>query len=420
MSLEKNSEISIEKEDWKLKFRKLIKHEIVQEFFYASIGNIAIVLMISLFPRFFWDEPYRNIICAIIVLSFFIIFIIFNQPNSKIKIFKIDYKRNIILFTLFNLAILYFLFYRTVFSPNGIAADNFYRSALITQMAYSGYPQDFAFKGFSAFMAPLYWYVLALIAKLFQIESYKMLKIGFLISYLILPILLYEVWQKIFNKKVSFFITALSFTFISNYSQIIWIDHLISFMFFVPFFIYYFENYKEKDFKRNDYIIAGFLGSLLICTFYLYFILVPIYLVVSLIQDKIKNNIANFRLKLKRIFRILLYILIFSSWFWVPLFLNILLIGFESHQNLFFPKYALDMPFDVYFELNLLSILLILGVIFILLKFKSSNILNILGNLVLSVYILYLIGYIGLLIKYPIVHYRVLIVSHYVLVIAFV
>jgi len=53
-------------------------------------------------------------------------------------------------------------------------------------------------------------------------------------------------------------------------------------------------------------------------------------------------------------------------------------------------------------------------------RYSSSPLLKILGNLVLSVYILYCLGYIGLLIGFPIVHYRVLIVSHYILIIAFV
>jgi len=421
MPLDKETIKTTELNTLKEKFLAITRIDFIQELFYSGLGLLALIFLYGIFPEFFWDEPYRNIICSIIVLSFFIIFIILNQPNSKCKIFKIDYKRNIILFTIFNLAILLFLFYRTEYGLNGIRQDNFYRSAYITQMANSGYPQDFAFKGYSAFMAPLYWYILALIAYAFQIEPYKMLKIGFLAAYYILPILLFEVYKKIFNKKISFFITVTFFTFIANYEELLfWVDHLISYMFFIPFFIYYFENYTNKEFTRKDYLKAGILGSMLVCTFYLYFILVPIYLLISMIQNKIKDDFDNFKDKFKRILIITVYIIIFSSWFWIPLTINIIFNGLESHQNYFFPKYALDMPFEAYFELNLFSILLILGVIFILMKYSSSNLIRILGNLVISVYILYLLGYFGLLIGFPLVHYRVLVVSHYILLIAFV
>ena len=421
MPLDKETIKRTELNTLKERFLAITKIDFLQELFYSGLGLLALIFLYSTFPKLFWDEPYRNIICAIIVFSFFIIFIILNQPNSKFKIFKIDYKRDIILFTIFNLAILLFLFYRTEYGLNGIHQDNFYRSAYTTQMAYSGYPQDFAFKGFSAFMAPLYWYILAVFAKIFQIKAYKMLKIGFLAAYYILPIILYEVYKKFFNKKISFFITVIFFTFIANYEELLfWVDHLISYMFFIPFFIYYFENYTNKEFTRKDYLKAGILGSMLVCTFYLYFILVPIYLIISIIQNKIKDDFDIFKEKFKRILIISGYIIIFSSWFWIPLIINIIFIGFESHQNYFFPKYALDMPFEEYFKLNLFSVLLILGVIFILMKYSSSNFIRILGNLVLSVYILYLLGYFGLLIGFPLVHFRVLVVSHYILLIAFI
>jgi len=403
----------------KQKFTEIYKLGIFQEFLYAGIGCLGCAILFLLLPSFFWKEIYRNIICALIVLGFFIIFIFFNQPTSRKVFFKPNYKRNIILFTIFNFAILSYLFARTDFGYSGLSPDNWYRFAMITQMAKSGYPQDFAFKGFPAFMAPLYWYLLALIAMVFQIEPFKMVKFGFLFSYFILPILLYEVWKKIFSKKKSFYITALFFTFVVNFYEIIWIDHLIGYMFFIPFFLYYFENYNNKEFTKKDYLIAGLIGSILVCTFYLYFILVPIYIVIIFIQNKIQNDFSEFKEKFKRICLISIFIVVFSSWFWLPLIINIIIIGAESHQNYFFPKYALEMPYEAYLEFNLFSIILVIGIIFILLRYSKSQILTFLGNIVISVYILYLLGFIGALIGFPLVHFRVLIISYYVLVVSF-
>jgi len=409
-----------EKKALKDKLLEVFKISITKEFLYAGIGCLAFLLLYSLLPHAYWKEIYRNIICALIVFSFFIAFIILNQPNTKKNFLQVNYSRNIILFTVLNFAILSFLFFRTDFAYSGLSPDNWYRFAYVTQMAKSGYPQDSTYKGFSAFMAPLYWYLLALLSIIFQIEPYKMIKFGFLFSYYILPILFYEVWKKIFNKKKSFYLTAFFFTFIANYSEIIWIDHLIGYMFFIPFFLYYFENYKEKDFTKNDYIVAGILGSLLVCIFYLYFILIPIYTIVCLIQSTIQKNFKIFKKKLKRIFIISILIIVFSSWFWIPLMINIINIGYENHQNNFFPSYALDMPFEAYLEFNLFSLVLILGLVFILIRYGKSKLLTILGNIILSVYILYLIGFAGLLIGFPIVHFRILVVSYYVLVISFI
>ena len=404
----------------KQKIKEIFKCEFVQELLFAGLGCLTFILIYSLLPRTCWDEIYRNIICAIIVISFFFVFLIFNQTHPQNNFFKINYKRNIVLFTVLNFAILSFLFFRTDFAYSGLSTDNWYRFAFVTRMSYSGYPQDFVYRGYSAFIAPLYWYILALIAKVFQIEPYKMVKYGFLFAYYFLPILLFEVWKKIIKQKESFYVTAFFFTFVANFYEIVWIDHLISFMFLIPFIIYYIENYKEKDFKNKDYIIAGLIGSILFCTFYLYFVLIPIYLIISLLQHKMRKNLGAFKETVKRTIYISILIAIFSSWFWIPLLINIVFIGYESHQNNFFPNYALDMPFDAYLKFNIFSLFLIIGILFIVLKYGKNRFLTILGNLVISIYILYFLGFICLLVGFPIVHYRLLIISYYVLIISFV
>ncbi|MFX1445365.1 MAG: arabinofuranosyltransferase [Promethearchaeota archaeon] len=419
MSYDKSFKKELKENKLKDQIKNLFKIEIVQEIIFSALGILIFNIVYLFLPSTLWSMPYRMIFCALLTLTFFMIFIFLNQPNSKNKILNVNYKRNIIIFTLFNVSILSFLFFRTELGYNGLQQDNFYRTIFITQMAHSGYPRDLAFKGLPAFMAPLYWYILALISIIFHIKPYKMIKIGFLISYTILPPILYETWKKIFDEKTSFFITIIFFSFIANYYEIIWIDHLIGYAFFIPYFIYYFENYKNKEFSNKDYIIGGFLGSLLLCTFYLYFLIVPIYLFLIFIQNAFKNDFLIFKEKFIRITKISIIILIFSSWFWLPLIISIILIGIESHQNLFFPKYTLDMPFQEYLNFNLFSIVLILGIVFILMKYHKSSFLKILGNIIISVYILYTLGFICLLIGFPIVHYRILIVSYYAIIISF-
>lgn len=395
---------------------RFLNIDIIQELTFAGIGCLSFLYLYRIFPNDFWDPKARNTFCALLILSFFIVYLIFNQPNSKNKIFKVNYKRNIIIFTIFNFAILSFLFYETKLGYNGISNDNWYRIAFITKIVNSGYPQDFTFKGYSAFMAPLYWYFLALIAIIFRIEPYKMIKLGFLFSYYLFPILLYESWKKIFDKKLSLIITIIFFTFITNYHEINWIDHMIGYMFLIPYFLYYFENINNLKFSKKNMIFAGFIGSILVCTFYLYFIVVPIYYVINFFQ----NREEFFDKKFKRIMIIGISIILFSSWFWFPLTLDILKYGVESHQNLFYPIDAWSVPFEMYFQFDLKALILFMGIVFILLRYRYSQELKIFGNIVLTTYLLYIIGYIGYLAGFPIMHYRILTVSHYVIYISFV
>ena len=179
----------------------LFKLDIIQEITFSGIGCIFFMILYPFFPDHYWDKTFRTTFILVLLLAFLFIFLIFNQADPQGNFFKINYKRNIILFSILNFAILYFLLYNTSFGINGMSGDNFYRSAYITQMAHSGYPQDFIYKGHSAFMAPFYWYLLALLARLFQIKPFKMLRIGLLITYYIFPIILFETWKKIYSFK---------------------------------------------------------------------------------------------------------------------------------------------------------------------------------------------------------------------------
>ena len=161
------------KEKFKSTLHSIIKSDIIQELVYSGMGCIFFMILYPFFPEQYWDKTYRSTFILILLLSFLLLFIIINQANPKRDFLTINYKRNIILFSILNFAILYFLLFNTSFGINGMSGDNFYRSAYITQMAHSGYPQDFIYKGHSAFMAPFYWYLLALLARLLHINLIK-------------------------------------------------------------------------------------------------------------------------------------------------------------------------------------------------------------------------------------------------------
>ncbi len=401
----------MKQEKIKNSFLSFFKLDIIQELFFSGLVCSIFFIIFDFFPEKFWDKDYRRTIIVIFGLSFFLIFLIFNQTNSRFKLFKINFKRNIILFSIFNYITWCFLFYTTPFGFLGIGADNYYRSAYITQMAHSGYPQDFIYKGRSAFYSPFYWYCLALISIIFQISPYKMVKIGFLLTYYILPIILFEFWKKIYDDKIAFIITVISFLIIGDiYST----DHMIGYMLFIPYFIYYFENFPKRDFKIKNYIIGGAFGAIIFCTYFLYFLIIPIYYLIVLIRKK-----SRFKEDIKHISYLTFFLIIFSSWFWFPLLIDILFIGFESHQNNYFSPTILTFPLLSYFQFSIFGLIFVIGAVYIIGKYSTNLDLKIFGNLLLSINIIFLFGFLGILIKFPIMHIRFLYVAYYILIISF-
>ncbi len=400
----------MEKKKYKSSLLSIFEKDIVQELFYSALGCGFFVLLYLFFPKHYWNKFYRSTIILILSLAFFLVFIFVSQIGSNKSSFKISYKKNIILFTVFNFSIFLFLFYHTNWGYNGLAGDNIYRTAYVTHMAHSGYPQDFAYKGYSAFYSPLYWYSLALLSILLNIAPYKMLRIGMLITIFFSPIILYESWKKIYDEKISFVISIMSsIYFINIYSP----DHMLGSLFIIPYFIYYFENYTNKTFTKKDYIIGGFLGALILCTYFLYFVIIPIYYLISFIQNKNK-----FRKNLRHLFYISVALLLFSSWFWVPLAKDILLIGFESHQNNYFDLSMFQYPLLNYFGFGIYALYNTIGIVYIIRKYNLTQDMRILGNLLIAIHFYFLLGFICVMNNISLMYIRIMPISAYILMIS--
>lgn len=389
----------------------------VIEFCFVFLGLGVILLIFNIFPLKFFKSPYRETICTIIIILFFALFLIINRRKSRFKILKVNYNMNIILFVLFISTILNFLFFAADFPLYGIEPDidNWFRASLVEKISQDGILHDFAYKNLSSFYPPLYWYILGLSSKILGIPAYMTLKYSFLVAWIILPILVYEFWKRIYSEQISFTITVIFFTFVANFSYTYIVDHLISLIFLIPYIIYYLENIKEKHFKWIDYLIAGLIGVILFSIYYLYFFLIFIYYLI----DFIKNPRLFIRVKLKRLFIIFSIIGILSSYYWFPLMLDIINLGFESHQNHFIRGGIIEMPLYVYITPTLISIILVSGAFYLIVKFRDEKDIKILTNLIISNFIIYLIGFIGILIGFPIMHDRFLPIFLYILIIGF-
>lgn len=405
--------------DLKTSKSKFLKFDIIQELFFSGIGCIIVIIIYHLFPNYFHfskyslDSRYPTLILFLIVFFFLLIFFILNQPHPKKNFFKSNYKRNIILFSIFNFSIIFFLFFNTNYSNFGLKMDNWYRSTTINQMATSGYPKDYCYKGLSAYYFPLYYYSLALIARFFRIAPFKMLRYGFLFLSYLLPILLYEVWKKIYDKKISFIISVLS---ISIFMDVFQIDKVIVYLFIIPYFIYYFENYSGKIFKKKNYILAGIFGAILLTMYLTFFLIIPIYYIILLFQNK-----REFVEKFWHVFKIFLLISVFSSWYLIPLARDYLIFGFEVHQNNFFKSFMSEIPFFTQiFPFSLLGIIFFIGFMYIIKNYSISHDFKILGNLLLSVIIVIFIGFIGFALKRPFfLSYRFFKIPKYIIIISF-
>ena len=114
-----------------------------------------------------------------------------------------------------------------------------------------------------------------------------------------------------------------------------------------------------------------------------------------------------------------LFIISFSSLFWATILKDIVIHGFESHQNNYFSNKLLLAPIIYLFSISLIGSIVFCGFIFILRSYKKSGDYKVLGNTLFAIFFIYLIGFIGILSEFPIMHLRFASVIKYVLIISF-
>jgi len=397
-------------------FQYILKLDIFQELIFSLLGCLCVIFIFQSLPETYHlihkSRSFKGkIVFSCIIIFFFFSFIILNQSHSIINFFKVNYKRNIIIFSIFNFTINYFLLFNADFINFGLAGDNYYRTAYITHMANSGYPQDYCYKGLSGYYFPLYYYLLALYARVFQIQPYKMLRYGFLFLCYFLPIILFESWKKIYNLKIAFVISIVAITFFTDSYTI---AHVVTFILLIPFILYYFENYRNKNFKKRNYIIGGLLGSFLFCTYLTYFFLIPVYFCIKLVQNR-----KEFKKSFKHIIILSFLILLFSCWYLIPLFIDIMKYGIEVHQNNYLTIQMLEPPiFKDLLPITFIGIFVFIGFAYLVVKNRISRDLRIYRNLLVALFILVVVGFICVLINHPLyLYYRFFEVILYVSII---
>lgn len=271
--------------------------------------------------------------------------------------------------------VLYALFYKgTDYGFYGHWGDNGNRLALVTKFReFSSIFQDWYFKDLPSFYPPLWFYLSGKLAWLFDIESYKTIKIGYFFVYGLYPIGLFYVWHRLTEPKTAFLIAFLTL-FLRDY-QLDWVyyEHVTA-AFFIPWWLYYIEDIKDvKNKTGRHYLVGGILGAIMFMTFY-YWFFVGLAAVLARLPLRL-TGVKKAGLPLRRIrsgLTILILVALFSSIYWMPLLISLFRYGADSMQNKWFSAGYLffSIPF---FALSLNGLIYFLGILYLPARFKRKT-----------------------------------------------
>ena len=295
----------------------------------------------------------------------------------------------------------------------GIHADAWYVTSLVTRFSDSWNSQDFTYKDLSSFYPFLYPYILGKVGALLNVPGWKMVKIGMAWMTYFLPILSFFAWRKVFEKSAPAFLLVLllcTFHFDVNKPY----EDFVSFL-ILPWYYWFFHSLtlaKEdlwgiKNGGWKSMLLAGLLGAILFTSYYYHFFLLVLFALVywgsELLKDKKWNDLAP---SIVRHLQIVGVMLIFSSFYWLPLVMDLLSLPSYSMQNRWFQAHYLDNPTSLFKEIRINSLLAIVGIVFLLANARGDKLIRFFSLLLLSLFLFNVTGHLAIMMDTPLLHHK--------------
>lgn len=235
------------------------------------------------------------------------------------------------------------LFRGTQYGLNGHWGDNGYRLAIICKMMTYNYFADAYMKDLTSMYPPLWFYIMAIYARIIGIEAWQTLKFGYLFLFVLYPWLIYFSWRPLISSTAAAVVAVGTIFFAHNYLDYIYYEH-ISASLFIPWWLYYFEDGKNIAISKKPswkfYFAGIIIGGAIFMTYYYWFFIAiaafPVTLAIRYLNKKSINDLfSNIRHKVI----LAVGVTILSSIYWLPILLSGLKNGFQSYQVTWFGIY---------------------------------------------------------------------------------
>lgn len=275
---------------------------------------------------------------------------------------------------LFGVVALSLIFAEATFPVHAYWGDQKFRMTMIQQFSTTSLPGDYYYKDLPVFYPPVLYYCLSLIARLFDMEAYQVLRIAPHIIFAVLPFLLYGLWRKILSVPRALFVTCvIMLVDVGGLFFSAKVPHaFIANSLFIPWWLHYLEGVgAQKKPYGSHWLFGSLIGALLFSTyFYPYFIIGFMLLmrtVYAVLQRKERRQQLQTFLKS---WGILAGAAVFSLPHWLPVFFSIMEHGMDRSRV---DWYHSGTPGLNFFFLNFtwLGIFFLLSLIFFLRKHRS-------------------------------------------------
>ena len=305
----------------------------------------------------------------------------------------------------------------TPFAIDGFGGDQRLYTAYVTKFAAMPGNIDVIYPNLPAFYPPLYFYGLGRLSAWLQIEPYAMLKLGMLATAALLPGLMALMWRPLLPgwlPGAAIFVLLIEQNL---HKPAEWYTMIL----FVPWWLYFVVNVRGRTFEgwraRLLWLGAGgLIGAFLFQSYYYWFFIGLLSLPLGLLAPHWLGRAGDSRRALVvDALSMLLSTALLSIFYWGPYLGSMVASGGrEVLQSRWLAegKVPLPLPFT---DDSLTGVFLAFGLAWLVLTAGQDRVARGLLALLVSLYLWFGLGYVGMLIDHPLLTFRAYPLVNYLL-----
>jgi hypothetical protein len=249
--------------------------------------------------------------------------------------------------------ILYGLYFHgTEFGMNGHWGDNGNRLAAICKMmAFNTLWVDWYLEDLPAFYPPGWFALMAVYAKIVQIDAYATIKQGYLLIFLTFPWVLYVAWRRLASAWEAAAIVVAVVLFAHRGLEWVYYENITAAL-IIPWWLYYFEEGESRGraplANWKFYLWGSVWGAAMFVTYYYWFLYIVLSLPIVLAVRWYEHRSWT-RLREAVVNKLLLGagIAVLSSFYWLPLLISIYRYGSQSAQHAWYGLHHADLSLSM-------------------------------------------------------------------------
>jgi hypothetical protein len=288
----------------------------------------------------------------------------------------------------------------TPFGPGGLGGDQTFRTAAVTRFADTWHNADFASNGLPSFYPPAYFWVLGRLAAVADVDPWRMLKVGAIVTALAVPMVAFVLWRRVVDERVAALVSVVAIVVENHYEPYSWLVIVA----FVPWWLEVVHGVRRPGQPPGNPVLLGLIGALMIVTYWYFFAVGAVVFAVKLAADRIDGRFD--RRQLERTARVVGVAILASAVYWLPLVVAVARVDHpESLGNRWFSTSHPQLPMPM-FDLTPIGVVSLLGAGYLAYRYRSEPVARALSILLLAAYAWYLIGGAAAMADHPLLSFR--------------